>query len=501
MNISSSDTSVAIIGCGFGGLGAAIELERHGIGNYTVFEKGDEVGGVWRANHYPGAACDVPSPTYSYSFELETEWSQRFGTQAEIRAYLERCAVKYGVAPKIRSNTEVVAASFDESAGRWLVELADGETQWFDALICATGQLSRPKIPDLPGLESFGGAHFHSAEWDDSVELAGKRVAVVGSGASAVQLVPAIADRVRELHVVQRSPNWIGNKWNHRTSPRLRRLMRTVPGLARAQHNVEWLWYESRVPIIFNGFDPLRKGVHAWLRFKIRREIDDPALRAKVTPGYKAGCNRLLLSNDWYPTLDRDDVTVHTEGVRAVTPSGLVLTDGTVVEAEVIIWCTGFSATEYLAPIDITGRDARKLHAEWKSGPEAYLGISVSGYPNLFMIYGPNTGSLTNTIIFLLEKQARYARLAIEHIGRNGGWLDVRPQVQQDYNRDLQRRLAGTVFTSGCPGWYHTDDGKVVAVWPGSHIAYARATAEVDLTAYESGGGGLGYSQPRRGPV
>ncbi|WP_063037751.1 flavin-containing monooxygenase [Nocardia pseudovaccinii] len=249
--MSSNETtsvSVAIIGAGFGGLAAAIELERNDIRDYTVFEKGDGVGGVWRANHYPGAACDVPSPTYSYSFELETEWSQRFGTQAEIRAYLERTAVKCGVAPKVRTNTEIVAATFDEGSGRWQVELADGEKQWFDGLICATGQLSRPKIPALDGLKTFAGKHFHSAEWDDSVDITGKRVAIVGSGASAVQIVPAIADRVRELHVIQRSPNWVGNKWNHKSNPRSRRLLRTLPGLARAQHNLEC--FHQRLPLL-----------------------------------------------------------------------------------------------------------------------------------------------------------------------------------------------------------------------------------------------------------
>ncbi|MFI6866403.1 flavin-containing monooxygenase [Nocardia sp. NPDC050406] len=479
--------SVAIIGAGFGGLAAAIELERHGIGEYTVFERGDGVGGVWRANHYPGAACDVPSPTYSYSFELESEWSQRFGTHGEIRAYLERCAVKYGVAPKVRTNTEVVAASFDEASGRWEVELAGGERHWFDALICATGQLSLPKIPAIDGLDTFAGKNFHSAEWDDSVDLTGKRVAVVGSGASAIQLVPAIVDRVGELHVVQRSPNWVANKWNHKTNPRMRWLIRTVPGLARAQHNLEWLWYETRVPIIFNAFDPLRGVLHAWLHWKIRREIRDPELRRKVTPDYKVGCNRVLLSNDWYPALDRDHAEVHTEGVARVRESGLELTDGTVVDADVIIWCTGFAAADYLAPIDITGRDGRTLRTEWKSGPESYLGLTVSGYPNLFMMFGPNTGSLTNTIIFLLEKQARYARLALEHSARTGTWLDVRREIQDAFNRKLQRRLAATVFTSGCPGWYHTETGKVFAVWPGSHIAYARATARVDLSEYETG--------------
>lgn len=479
--------SIAIIGCGFGGLGAAIELERNGIRNYTVFERGDGVGGVWRANTYPGAACDVPSPTYSYSFELETEWSQRFGSQAEIKAYLERCAAKYGVLAKARFNTEVIAATFDESSGRWLVELAGGEQQWFDVVIAAPGQLSRPKIPDIEGVDSFTGPQFHSAHWDHSVDTTGRTVAVVGSGASAVQLVPAIVDRVEAMHVIQRSPNWVGNKWNHRTNARVKWLLRTIPGLARTQHNIEWMWYESRVPIIFRKFDPLRGGLHAWLKWKIRKEIRDPALRTAVTPDYQAGCNRLLLSNDWYPALDRDHVSLHAEGVRKVTPTGLILTDGTEVAADVIVWCTGFTATEYLAPIDITGRDGRELHTEWKDGPEAYLGISVSGYPNLFMIYGPNTGSLTNTIIFLLEKQARYARLAIEKITETGRWMDVRADAQAAFNERLQQRLNETVFTSGCPGWYHTADGKVVAVWPGSHIAYARATHAIDTSVYEFG--------------
>lgn len=479
--------AVAIIGAGFGGMAAAIELGRHGIDSYTVFEKGDSVGGVWRANSYPGAACDVPSPIYSFSYELETEWSSRFGAQPEIHDYLQRTADKYGVTAKTRFNTEVVAATFDETTARWRVELAGGEVLESDAVICATGQLSRPKIPDLDGRATFAGAQFHSAEWDHSVDLTGKRVAVVGSGASAVQIVPAIVDEVGELHVVQRSPNWVANKYDHRSHSVIRALMRRVPGLARLQHNVEWLWFESRVPIISNKFDVVRWALHAWLRFKIRREIRDPGLRSKVTPDYKVGCNRVLLSNQWYPALDRDHVSLHAEGVELVTPDGLVLSDGTEIPADVIVWCTGFTPTEYLAPIDITGRDGRKLHTEWKNGPEAYLGISVSGYPNLFMSYGPNTGSLTNTIIFLLEKQARYARQAIQHIGRTGGWLDVRQDVQDAFNKDLQERLQGTVFTSGCPGWYHTAEGKVVAVWPGSHVAYAKATEKVDFSAYQHG--------------
>ncbi|MEU7218936.1 flavin-containing monooxygenase [Nocardia iowensis] len=485
--MTGSMPSVAVIGAGFGGLAAAIELDRNGIHTYEVFERGDSVGGVWRANSYPGAACDVPSPTYCFSYALEPEWSARYGSQPEIHAYLRRCADRFGITPKIRFGTEVVAATFRDE-GRWVVEFADGRTKEFDALICATGQLSRPRIPNLDGLADFAGAQFHSAEWDHSVELAGKRVAVVGSGASAIQLVPAIVDRVALMHVVQRSPNWVANKYNHRGTGLAHRLAHRLPGMARLEHNVEWLWYEMRVPMIFNAADPLRALYHALLRAKIRREIKDPALRAAVTPDYKIGCNRVLLSTDWYPALDRPHVRVHTEGVRRVTPTGLVLADGTAIDVDVIVWCTGFTPNEYLAPIDITGRDGRKLHTEWKRGPQAYLGISASGYPNLFMMYGPNTGSLTNTITFLLEKQARYTRLALQHLARTGGWLDVRPDVQDRFNAKLQRRLRNTVFTSGCPGWYHTEEGKVFAVWPGSHVAYAAATRTFDPACYEHGG-------------
>ncbi|MEU8895831.1 NAD(P)/FAD-dependent oxidoreductase [Nocardia sp. NPDC048505] len=486
--MTSRAVSVAIIGAGFGGLAAAIELDRHGIHEYTVFERGDSVGGVWRANSYPGAACDVPSPTYSFSYALETEWSRRFGTQPEIHAYLRRTADRYGVTPHIRFGAEVTAAAFDADTGGWRVELADGTVSRFDVLICATGQLSRPKLPDLAGMDSFAGAQFHSAEWDHSVDLTGKRVAVVGSGASAVQIVPAIAERVAALEVVQRSAYWVGNKWDHRTNPVVRRLLRRVPGLARWQHNAEWLWYEARAPFIARWAEPVQIGFEWWLKFKIRREIRDPELRRAVTPDYRFGCNRVLLSNAWYPTLDAPHVRLHPHGVARVDEEGLVLSDGSTVAADVIVWCTGFTASEYLAPIDVTGRDGRKLHQEWKSGPYAHLGITVSGYPNMFLMYGPNTGSLTNTITFLLEKQARYARQAIQRLARQGGWLDVRREAQDAYNTRLQNTLRTTVFTTGCPGWYHTSDGTVTAVWPGSHVAYARATREVDFGEYEHGG-------------
>jgi cation diffusion facilitator CzcD-associated flavoprotein CzcO len=468
--------SVAIIGSGFGGLAAAIELRRHGIDDITVFERADRVGGTWRDNTYPGAACDVPSPIYSFSFELGLDWSARFGTQAEIQRYLEHCARKYDVLPKIRFNAEVAAARFDETTGTWTLELTGGDRPVFDAVICATGQLSRPRVPDIDGMSEFAGAQFHSSRWDHSVSLDGKRVAVVGSGASAIQVVPAIADRVAELHVVQRSPNWVANKHNHANHRLARALRRRFPVLARLEHNIEWLYYESRYPVILNRLDPARSVFEWWLRRKIDREVLDPALRAAVMPDYRLGCNRLLISNDWYPTLGKPHVTLHPAAVTKVTRDALVTADGDHVEVDVIVWCTGFTATEFLAPMRVTGREGRVLHEQWRDDPQAYLGMAVSGYPNFFMLYGPNTNSLTNTIIFLLEKQARYVRQLVERIGARGGSLEVREDAQREFNEWVQRKLGATVFTSGCPGWYTNDAGKVVTMWPGSHVGYARAT-------------------------
>ena len=476
---------IVIVGAGFGGLAAALELERHGIRSYTVLERAHEVGGVWHANTYPGAACDVPSVIYQFSRHLKPDWSRRFGSQAEIRDYLRDVAIESGVRERVRFGSEVVAASFDEEAGRWSVELAGGDRIECDVLICATGQLSRPRIPAVPGRESFAGRQFHSAEWDHGVELRGKRVAVVGGGASAIQVVPAIADEVEHVTVVQRSPSWVVNKYDWRPSRVEKVLLRRVPALQRLYHNAMWWWFEARYPVTKRVLDPVRRLWEAERRRAIRRTVKDPAKVAAATPAYPLGCNRILLSREWYPTLARPDVSLVGAGVTAVTERGLACSDGREVDADVIVWCTGFTATEYLAPIHITGRGGVEIREAWKDGPEAYLGLATPGFPNLFMSYGPNTGSLTNTIVYLLERQAHYMRQAIEHVGRHGKAIEVRREVHEAFNAELQRRLARTVFTAGCPGWYTTDAGKVTQVWAGSHVEYGRRTERFDPTVYE----------------
>ena len=482
-----SGQRVAIIGAGFGGLAAAIELQRNGNTNYTVFERNSEVGGVWQANTYPGARCDVPSIIYQYSFDLRPDWSRRFGNQAEIRDYLKDVSERWGVRPRIRFNTNVESASFDAKASEWTIRLDDGSIHSFDAVIVAPGQLSNPNIPNLPGRESFTGAQFHSAEWDHSVDLTGKRVVVVGSGASAVQIVPAIAEQTRHLTLVQRNPNWVVGKMDWAPSSVERALGRRVPAFLRGYHNLMWWWFESRYPLVLRRMDPVRRVWERILKSQIARTLGDPAKARACTPDYPLGCNRILLSSEWYETLAKPKVDVVRSGVTSVAPTGIVCTDGTRVEADVIVWCTGFTPTRYTAPMTVVGSTGKSLLEAWSSGPEAYLGMMTPGFPNLFMVYGPNTGSLTNTLVYMFERQAAWIRQALEHVQATGGWIDVRESVNRAFNEEAQVRLAKTVFTAGCPGWYSTDEGKVTQVWIGSHVEYGRRTAVFDPATCEHG--------------
>jgi cation diffusion facilitator CzcD-associated flavoprotein CzcO len=483
---SGDSASVVIVGCGFGGLAAAIELKRSGIDELTILERGSSVGGVWRDNTYPGAACDVPSPIYSYSYALKPDWSALFGQQAEIHRYLASVATEYGIEPLIRFNTEATSAEFDESAGKWTVTTAAGETVTADVLILATGQLSRPKMPDVEGLESFGGEAFHSAHWRHDVDLRGKKVVVVGSGASAIQVVPAIADEVADLTVVQRSPNWV--MWKSRRVPgRLQTaLMRRFGWLRTLHHIVLFLAYEVRYPLVTRAANPVRRLSQWYLVWRLKRHVKDPAEVAAAIPDYRLLCNRLLLSNDWYPTIGRDDVHLVGSAVRRVFESGVETADGQRIDADVIVWCTGFKATEFLAPISIRGRGGVDLHQQWAGAPAAYLGLTVPNFPNMFMLFGPNTNSITNTIVFLLERQASYIRQAVEHKQKQHlSWIDVSQRTFDDFQQWLESKLDRTVFTDNCPGWYTNAAGKVTAMWPASHLTYAWATRRFDPGQYD----------------
>lgn len=480
--------SIAIVGSGFGGLAAAIELKRNGFTDFVVYERADSVGGVWRENDYPGAACDVPSSIYSFSYALKPDWSGVFGKQAEIREYLDKVADEYGLRPHLRFNTEVTAAAFDDEAGCWRVELSTGESTVVDSVVMAAGQLSRPKLPDVEGMAAFRGASFHSAEWDHSVELAGKRVLVVGSGASAVQVVPAIVDQVKELTVVQRSPNWVIRKSARKYGPVSRAVLTRLPGIRTLHHNLLFLGYECRWPLVLRRAKPARAAAEWWYKRVIRKHLKTPEEARAATPDYTMLCNRLLLSNDWYPALGKPHARLVGSAVREVVADGVITADGEHLPADVIVWCTGFKASEFLQPIKITGRGGRDLHDEWRHGAEAYLGITVSGFPNLFMLFGPNTNSITNTIVFLLERQARYIRQALDRLRRTGGgWYDLRPEEHEKFQDWLRHKLGTTVFTDSCPGWYTNAEGKVTAMWPLSHLTYARMTRSFDADKYDYG--------------
>lgn len=480
-----NDISVVIVGAGFGGLAAAIELTRAGVSDITIFERGSDVGGVWRDNIYPGAACDVPSPIYSFSYALKPDWSALFGTQTEIQHYLSSVADDFGLRSKIRFNSEVTTAELDEADGTWTVTTAAGDNVTADALIMATGQLSRPKIPDVAGLGTFDGESFHSARWRDDIDLTGKRIVVVGSGASAIQVVPAIADQVAELTVVQRSPNWVMWK-SRRVAGRLQTALMHRFGVLRRLHYVAlFIAYELRYPLVTRAAKPVRRLAQWYLLRRLRRHVTDPAEVAAATPDYEVMCNRILLSNDWYRTIGRQHVHLVGSAVQRVHKHGVQTVDGRSIDADVIIWCTGFKAAQLLMPIAIRGRDGIDLHEQWTDGAEAYLGIAVPNFPNMFLLYGPNTNSITNTVIFLLERQATYIRKALQYRQTHRlAMLEVNQAAYDDFQSWLRRKLDKTVFTTGCPGWYTNEAGKVTAMWPSSHLSYAWATRGIQPKTY-----------------
>ncbi|GEE03792.1 flavin-binding monooxygenase [Gordonia spumicola] len=477
--------SIAIIGSGFGGIGMAASLKADGHDDIVVFEKGDGVGGVWRENEYPGAECDVPSHLYSFSFAPNPDWSRRFAGQREILDYLERCADDLDVRRHIRFGVEVLSATFDDAAGQWVLDLAGGETHRADVLVAATGQLSRPSYPRIDGIDAFDGAVFHSATWDHDYDLRGRRVAVIGTGASAVQFVPHVAQRAASLTLFQRSAPHVLPKPDYPYSPRAVRAFRTVPGLLRASR---WATYATLEPraLAFMGFDRLIKPYERRYLRMLKRQVADAELRAKLAPDDPMGCKRILMSNDYYPALTRENVDVVTEPISRVEPGGVVTDDGVLHEVDAIILGTGFAATEFLAPMSVIGAGGVDINDAWRGGAHAYLGLSVSGFPNFFMLYGPNTNLSHNSIVYMLESQFSYVSSAVAALVRTGARaMSVRADVESEFNDTLQKRLAKTVWARGCHGWYTTADGKNTQNWPGFTFAYRRATRTFDPALHD----------------
>jgi cation diffusion facilitator CzcD-associated flavoprotein CzcO len=476
-----------VIGTGFAGLGMAIKCKRAGDEDFVVLEKADAVGGTWRENTYPGCACDVQSHLYSFSFEPNPKWSRMFATQPEIRSYLEHCTDKYGVRSHIRFGREVTGARFDEREGLWRVEVNGGaETYTARVVVAGFGPLSRPDYPDVPGIESFQGRFFHSAQWDSSYNLRGKRVAVVGTGASAIQFVPKIAPEVAELHLFQRTAPWVLPKPDRPTTRLERALFALAPWLQQAYRNLIYWRLETRV-FGFTVHPRVMKALEVVGRLHIRRAISDPQLRAAVTPDYTIGCKRILMSNDYYPALARPNVNVIGGGVERVTEHGVVGADGVEYEVDAIIYGTGFKVRDPLGSMSIIGRGGVDLGDIWAAkGLEAYLGTTVAGFPNLFILVGPNTGLGHNSIVYMIESQVHYVLQAIASIReRELAFVDVRPEVQKAFNEGIQAQLDGAVWSSGCSSWYLDENGKNRTLWPGFTFRYRQATDEFRASDYE----------------
>ncbi len=466
---------IAVIGTGFGGLAATIELKKRGHDDIVVFEKAGDVGGVWRENTYPGAACDVPSSLYSYSFEPNPRWPHKFSRQPAILDYIHGVVEKYDVRRHIRFHTEVTAARWDDEARTWQLDLSTGETETVDLFVPAVGQLSRPSIPKIAGADTFEGTAFHSAEWNHDLGLEGRRVAVIGTGASAIQFVPEVQKCAERVTLFQRSaPYIVPRKDFERTEPTgaARRLVERVKIWVQA----EWLTTSFHVK-------PFGAAMRAWSKRHMKAQTAaKPGLFAQVWPDYAFGCKRILFADDYLPALAQPNVDVVTDDITEITPAGVRTDDGRLHEADVIIWGTGFKATDFLAPMVIAGTQGRDLHTHWKDGAHAYHGMTVPGFPNLLIMYGPNTNTGGGSIIYFLETQARYLGRYADHIRQAGHPLEVRDEVEEAYDAKIQGQLAGSVW-SKCSSWYREKNGRITTNWPSISARY-RLSASYDKADY-----------------
>ena len=475
---------VAIVGTGFSGIAMGVMLKRAGIESFTIFEKADDVGGTWRENTYPGAACDVPSHLYCFSFEPKPDWSRAFSPQDEIQAYLRHCVAKYDLARHIRFGSRVTGAEFDATSGTWTVRVEGQAPMTARAVVLGNGALHLPSLPDIPGLAEFEGRCFHSAQWDHTYDFTVKRVAVVGTGASAIQFVPEIQPQVAHLDVFQRTPPWIVPKPDRpiaRWQQTLFRRVKVLHWLYRA-----WIYWMLELRGVGFIVDPrIMRFLERFARRFLEESVPDPVLRAKLTPNYTMGCKRVLLSNDWYPAVQRPNVSVVTDGIERITPHGVRTRDGVEHPADAIVCGTGFMVSEYLSRIDVVGREGRALNDAMRAHAGTNLGITVHGFPNLFLLMGPNTGLGHNSMIFMIEAQARYALQAIQTLRRKKLlFLDVRETVQRAFETGVQEKLRHTVWSSGCQSWY-APEGHNATIWPHFTFQYWWRTRRLALDQYE----------------
>lgn len=484
MKTTRKQTDVAIIGAGFAGLGTGIELKKAGIRAFVIFEGEDGVGGSWRTNTYPGCACDVPSHLYSYSFEPNPKWPEAFSRQEDIRQYIEHCADKYGMKPFIKFSTRVTDASFDEAKGRWIITTNDGQITEARVLVPATGALSHPKYPDIKGMDKFKGKAVHAARWDPSLDLRGKRVAVIGSGASAIQVVPNVAPEVAELKVFQRTPSWVLPKLNRNFTGRDHSEWAKHPWKQKA-HRLGLYWtMEAALPAILWAPKLLVVGEMLHKR-ALNKSITDPELRRKLTPTYKVGCKRTLVSDDWFPAFARDNVHLVTDGIKEITAAGVRTDDGQEHKVDVIIYCTGYEIGAPAYPFAIKGIGGVSLADYWGSQAKAYYGMNVSKFPNMLLTMGPNSGPGHTSVLIYQEAQYKYiANFTKTLLRKKLKYLDVKESVMLEQFQGFQDRMRNSSWLSGCQSWYLNADGTNSTMWPGFSFEYVLRVRKMDMSAY-----------------
>jgi cation diffusion facilitator CzcD-associated flavoprotein CzcO len=472
------------VGGGFGGVGAVVMLQRAGYHDVTVFERAERIGGVWHHNTYPGAACDIPSHLYEFSFQPNPHWSRRYAPQAEIQAYLEHVAESHGVTDRIRTGTEVRRARWDEGRGKWLLDTSAGSHE-ADVLVTACGQLSVPSVPALPGLDSFAGPAFHTARWRHDADLAGKRVAVIGTGCSAIQVVPAIQPEVEQVDVFQRSPGWTFPKMDFEYSERAQRVFERFPLVQRLDRASVFYFQElaalglTSQPWLLRAFQKIAKR-------RIDSAIADPELRRKVTPTDAMGCKRIMLTDDWYPTLTLPNVGLISDRIEAVTPSGIRTADGAERRYDAIVLATGFKTHGFVTPMEIAGAGGRTLAEAWAGLPRAYLGLSVPDFPNLFLLYGPNTNGGSGSVVNTLESGIGHVVAALDELAAaDARRIEVSRDAAERFDRELRDALAGTVWHTGCTNWYVDENGNDPNQWPWVWTTYRRRTGRLEPGAYE----------------
>ncbi|MFE6158559.1 flavin-containing monooxygenase [Streptomyces sp. NPDC056486] len=478
---------VAVIGSGFGGLGAAVRLRREGVTDFVVLERAGAVGGTWRDNSYPGCACDVPSHLYSFSFAPNPDWPRTFSGQEKIHEYLEQVADTFRLRPHIRLNTEVKQMRWDADKLWWEVETGNGTTLTADVVVSATGPLSDPKLPDIPGLDTFEGEVFHSARWNHDYDLRGKRVAMIGTGASAIQIVPAIQREVGKLTLFQRTPPWVLPRMDRAISKAERWLHRQLPFTTQARRGILWGIRELQVQAFTKRPNELG-AVEQIGKRNIARAVKDPALRAKLTPSYRIGCKRILLSNTYYPALAQPNVDVVASGLSEVRGNTVVASDGTETEVDAIIFGTGFHVTDMPIADRVVGPDGGTLMESWKDGMKSLRGATAAGFPNFMTVIGPNTGLGNSSMILMIEAQLNYLADYVRQLDVLGGRaaLAVRNSAVHAWNDKVQERMKRTVWnTGGCNSWYLDENGVNTTIWPGTTTEFRNATRRVDLAEYE----------------